>query len=50
MLVNVTSKYQNLHMYLLTSMQKQHQHIGLALINVQSNHLVTASTQMSHKL
>jgi hypothetical protein len=31
-------------------MQKQRQRVGLPLIDVQSNHLVAASTQMSHEL
>jgi hypothetical protein len=35
---------------LLVSMQNQRQHIGLALIDAQSNHLVVASTQMFHEL
>jgi hypothetical protein len=44
MFAQVTFKYQNLHLYLLVSMHKQHQCIRLALIDVQSNHLVAIST------
>jgi len=50
MFANVTSKYQKLHLYMLVSMQKQCQRIALISINVQSNHLVANSIEMSHEL
>ncbi|CAM6019791.1 unnamed protein product [Sphagnum balticum] len=50
MLAHVTSEYQNLHLYLLSSMQKQRQRAGSAPAGAQSNHPAVASTQTSHEL
>ncbi len=50
MLAHITSEYQNLHLYLLSSMQKQRQRAGSAPAGAQSNHPAVASTQTSHEL
>jgi hypothetical protein len=50
MLAHVTSEYQNLHLYLLSAMQKQNQRAGSVPAGAQSNHPAIASTQTSHEL